>query len=151
VVRKKDCLPVVIDTNVFVANYLSTNPKSPNVTTVRLWRERKLQLIIFQEIAFEYAGVLAELNILENLVANFLTSLRESDIVTQINLGKRLVYSRDPKDNPFLSTASRNRAKYLIINDNDLLEIPKVTKRKYKFLIITAAEFLKAYFEQTKS
>lgn len=75
--RKKDRLPVVIDTNVFVANYLSTNPKSPNVTTVRLWRERKLQLIISKEIADEYTGVLIELNIPENVVANFLSSLHE--------------------------------------------------------------------------
>lgn len=148
--RKKDRVPVVIDTNVFVANYLSTNPKSPNLGTVRLWRERKLQLIISDEIADEYAGILTEFNIPEYLVTNFLTSLHESGTVTQVKLGKRFTDSRDPKDNPFLSTASAGRAKCLVTNDDDLLKIPEAIKRKYKFLVITPAEFLKVYFERSK-
>lgn len=76
--RKKDRVPVVIDTNVFVANYLSTNRNSPNVGTVRLWRERRLQLIISEEITDEYGGILTELNIPENFVTNFLIPLQES-------------------------------------------------------------------------
>ena len=143
--RKKDRVPVVIDTNVFVANYLSTNRNSPNVGTVRLWRERRLQLIISEEITDEYGGILTELNIPENFVTNFLISLEESGAVTPVKLGKRLIDSRDPKDNLFLSTASAGRAKYLITDDNDLLKIPDVVKRKYKFVIITPAEFLNQF------
>lgn len=111
--RKKDRLPVVLDTNVLVANYLSINPKSSNVIIVRLWRERKLQLIVSDEIVEEYAGILGELNIAENLISNFVTSLHESGTATLANLGKRIIDSRDPKDNPFLSTASAGRAKFL--------------------------------------
>ena len=144
--RKKDRVLVVLDTNVLVANYLSTNPKSPNVIIVRLWRERKLQFIISDEIADEYVGVVTKLNIPKNLLTNFLTSLNESPTVTHIKLGKRFKDSRDPADNLFLSTASSGRAKYLVTNDNDLLEIPEATKRKYKFKIITPAKFLKIYF-----
>jgi putative PIN family toxin of toxin-antitoxin system len=146
--RKKDRLRVVLDTNAIVANYLSTNPKSPNVRTVRLWRERKLQLIFGEEIADEYAGVLTQLNISEHLVNKFLTSLHKGGIATKVNLGKRFFDSRDPKDNPFLSTASAGRAKYLITNDDDLLDIPEATQRKYKFRIIMPADFLKLYFER---
>lgn len=147
--RKKDRLKVVLDTNVIVANYLSTNPTSPNVLTVRLWRERRLQLIIGDEIADEYAGVLSRLNISEHLIYRLLTSLQKGGTATKVNLGKRFVDSRDPKDNSFLSTAAAGRAKYLITNDADLLDIPEATKRKYKFRIITPAEFLKIYFERT--
>jgi putative PIN family toxin of toxin-antitoxin system len=144
---KKKRLPVVLDTNVVIANYLSTNPQSPNVVTVRLWRERKLQLIVSDEIADEYIDVLNRLSISENLVANFTTSL-ESGTVTYVNLGKRFTASRDPKDNPFLSTAAAGRAKFLVTNDSDLLDIPELAKRKFKFRILTPKAFLKIYFER---
>jgi putative PIN family toxin of toxin-antitoxin system len=146
VAAKKKRLVVVLDTNVFVANYLSTNPKSPNVVTVRLWRERKLQLVLSDEIANEYDDVLNRLGISENLVARFLTSLHESGTVTHVNLGKRFTDSRDPKDNPFLSTAAAGRAKFLVTNDSDLLDIPEAVKRKFKFRILTPQAFLKIYF-----
>ena len=144
---KKKRLPVVLDTNVVIANYLSTTPQSPNVAIVRLWRERKLQLIVSDEIVDEYINVLNLLGISENLVANFTTSLDESGSVTRVNLGKRFTDSRDPKDNPFLSTAAVGRAKFLVTNDSDLLDIPEPTKRKFKFRILAPREFLKIYFE----
>jgi len=140
-------LRVVLDTNVIVANYLSTQPKSPNVITVRLWRERKLQLIVCDEVAEEYADVLNRLGISENLIANFVASLHDGSAVTHINLGKRYTDSRDPKDNPFLSTAAAGRAKFLVTNDSDLLDIPQTSKQKFRFRILTPKEFLKIYFE----
>jgi len=148
VAAKKERLPVVLDTNVIIANYLSTNPKSPNVVTVRLWRERKLQLIVSAETTAEYVDVLNRLGIAENLVTNFAASLHEGGNVTQVNLGKRFTDSRDPKDNPFLSTAAAGRAKFLVTNDSDLLDIPEASKRKFKFRIITPKVFLKIYFER---
>lgn len=96
----------------------------------------------------EYAGVLGELNISANLVTNFTASLHESGTVTRVNLGKRFTESRDPKDNPFLSTAGAGRAKFLVTNDRDLLDIPEGEKRKFKFRIITPRAFLKIYFER---
>lgn len=145
---KKERLPVVLDTNVIIGNYLSTNPKSSNVVTVRLWRERRLQLIISTEIAAEYVDVLNRLGIAENLVTNFVVSLREGGNVTQVNLGKRFTDSRDPKDSPFLSTAVAGRAKFLVTNDSDLLDIPEASKRKFKFRIVTPKAFLKIYFDR---
>ncbi|MBV6504763.1 MAG: hypothetical protein ILNGONEN_00316 [Syntrophorhabdaceae bacterium] len=145
---KKERLPVVLDTNVVIANYLSTNPQSPNVVTVRLWRERKLQLIVSEEIADEYIDVLTRVGVSENLVANFTASLDESGTVARVNLGKRFTDSRDPKDNPFLSTAAAGRAKFLVTSDSDLLDIPESAKRKFKFRILTPKAFLKIYFER---
>lgn len=145
---RKKRLPVVLDTNVVIANYLSTNPQSPNVITVRLWRERKLQLIVSEEIADEYLDVLNRLGSSENYLANFTTSLYESGTATHVNLGKRFTDSRDPKDNPFLSTAAADKAKFLVTSDSDLLDIPESVKRKFKFRILTPKAFLKIYFER---
>ncbi|NUM75570.1 putative toxin-antitoxin system toxin component, PIN family, partial [candidate division KSB1 bacterium] len=134
--------------NVVIASYLSTNPKSPNAITMRLWRERKLQLIISDKIVEEYAEVLDELNLPANLVASFVSSLRESGTATHINLGKRFTQSRDPKDNPFLSTAGAGRAKFLVTNDHDLLDIPETEKHKFKFQILTPKAFVELYFDR---
>lgn len=110
--------------------------------------ERQLQLIISTKIAREYTSTLAEVGIDEPLIDRFSTTLEKSGVVTKVNLGKRLTDSRDPKDNVFLSTAAAGRAKYLLSNDKDLLDIPNVFKRKYKFHILTPADFLHVYFEQ---
>jgi putative PIN family toxin of toxin-antitoxin system len=118
------------------------------VVTVRLWRERKLQVIVSDEIVDEYIDVLNRLGVSENLVANFSTSIDESGTVTHVNLGKRFTESRDPKDNPFLSTAAAGRAKFLVTSDSDLLDIPESVKRKFKFRILTPKAFLKIYFER---
>lgn len=97
-VRRNDRVPVVFDTNVLIANYLSSNPNSPNVTVFQLWRERQLQLIISTKIAQEYTSTLAEVGIDEPLIDRFSTTLEKSSVVTTVNLGKRLTDSRDPKD-----------------------------------------------------
>ncbi len=106
-----------------------------------------MQLIVSNEIADEYTDALTLLGISENFIDNFTTSLAESSTVTRVNLGKRFTDSRDPKDNPFLSTAAAGRAKFLVTNDSDLLDIPEPVKRKFKFRILTPKEFLKIYFE----
>jgi putative PIN family toxin of toxin-antitoxin system len=146
---KKHRVRVVFDTNVLVANYLSTNPTSPNVLTVRLWRERKLQLIVSEEIAREYADILDQLGIAGSLVRRFTTALHNRRTTTVVNLGKRYTESRDPKDNPFLSTAAAGGAKFLVTNDSDLLDISEAVKQKFSFRIVTPKDFLNIYFERT--
>lgn len=55
---------------------------------------------------------------------------------------KRLISSRDPKDNVFLAVATGGKADFLITNDYDLLDISATDKRKLKFQIVTPEEFL---------
>ncbi|HEV3468077.1 MAG TPA: hypothetical protein VG148_02065 [Pyrinomonadaceae bacterium] len=46
-VRRKDRVAVVLDTDVLIAFYLSTNPASANAKVYRLWRDRRrLQLVL---------------------------------------------------------------------------------------------------------
>lgn len=64
--RRKDRLPVVLDTNVLIAFHLSTNLQSANSKVYRLWRnKRKLQLVVSEGTAAEYFAVLQRLGILE--------------------------------------------------------------------------------------
>ena len=50
--------------------------------------------------------------------------------------------SRDPNDNMFIATALSAKAKFLITNDLDLLEIDDSDKERLKFEIITPRGFL---------
>jgi predicted nucleic acid-binding protein len=51
--------------------------------------------------------------------------------------------SRDPDDNVFLSTARAGKAKYLVTNDRDLLDLPQYLQKTLPFAILTPYHFLK--------
>jgi predicted nucleic acid-binding protein len=65
-----------------------------------------------------------------------------------VNLARRDIASRDKDDNVFLSTARAGKAKYLLTNDRDLLDLPAATKSRLPFAVLRPAEFLK---KQSKS
>lgn len=132
-----------MDTNIIVGYYLSRNPHSATAEIIRLWRdERKLQLIVSAEVEEEYLEVLARLDVPEGLVARFAARLQRREIVTRVGLGARHAVSRDPDDNVMLAAALSGRAEYLITNDRDLLDIPEPKRQKFRFEIVTPAEFL---------
>ncbi|HQR35954.1 MAG TPA: putative toxin-antitoxin system toxin component, PIN family [Blastocatellia bacterium] len=141
--RRKDRLPVVLDTNVIISYYLGKKPQSANAQIFRLWRyERKLQLIVSREVTDEYYELLERIGIAEHRVARFRQQLQEADIVTRINLGARHAISRDPDDDMLLATATAGQAQFLITNDHDLLDISTAQKKRFKFEIVTPAAFL---------
>ena len=67
----------------------------------------------------------------------------KSPTVTRINLGKRFLVSRDPDDDMLLATAHTGRARYLVTNDRDLLEILSKERRGFRFEIVRPAELLR--------
>ncbi len=69
--------------------------------------------------------------------------------VTHVKLGGRPTVSRDPDDNLVLATALAGKAKFLITNDRDLLDMPASAKRKFKFAIVTPSAFLTAFEAKT--
>ena len=86
--RRKDRLPVVLDTNVIANFFLSRQPLSASVKIFALWfRQRKLQLIVSDELVAEYLEILARLPIAEKRVNQFRERLRVRETVTHINLG----------------------------------------------------------------
>ena len=61
---RKERIAVVLDTNVFVGYYLSRSAQSANARVIRLWRnQRKLQLIVSDEVATEYLEILQRDNV----------------------------------------------------------------------------------------
>ena len=141
--RRRDRLPVVLDTNVVASFFLSRQELSASAKIFALWfRQRKLQLIVGDELVAEYLEVLSRLPIPEKRVAQFRERLRIRETVTHVNLGARHAISRDPDDDVLLATAAAGEAKFLITNDHDLLDIPPIQKRRFRFEIVTPGAFL---------
>ncbi len=141
--RRKDRIPVVLDTNVIIGYFLSHHPQSAISRVFYLWRDqRKLQLIFSSEVFEEYAEVLERTQIAENRVQRFKNRLEKRETVTHVQLGTRPTASRDADDNIFLATAISGKAKFLITNDRDLLDISAKDKKIFKFEILTPADFM---------
>ena len=145
---RKERIAVVLDTNVIVGYYLSRVPQSANARVFRLWRDqRKLQLIVSDEVVTEYLEVLPRLHIEEPRIKRFAERLQRRETVTHVRLGSRFASSRDPDDNVMLATAVTGKAKFLITNDRDLLDLPEKQRQRFKFEIVRPQEFLKRLVE----
>ena len=138
--RRKDRVPVVLDTNVIVGALLGTKRQSANQRVYRLWLRRQLQLIVSPEIAAEYLELIERLHISPPRAEAFRSRLQRRDIITHVNLGRRFTESRDPDDNLILATAAVGRAEFLVTHDHDLLDISVEQQRKFE--IVTPFDFL---------
>ncbi|MGB9178524.1 MAG: putative toxin-antitoxin system toxin component, PIN family, partial [Pyrinomonadaceae bacterium] len=117
---RKGRLPVVLDTNVIVAQLLSKTHRSANSRVFDLWLvQRQLQLIVSPHLIEEYLELLHRIGIAEDRIARFHQRLLTAQTVTRINPGKRFQLSRDADDDFLLATAHAGRAQYLVTNDRD--------------------------------
>jgi putative PIN family toxin of toxin-antitoxin system len=142
--RKKDRIPVVFDTNLFITRFIKHNRHGINRRVMDLWQaQRRLQLLISPPVKQEYLKVLeVYIGIAPDLLKRLETRLDSASYVTQVNLGTRLRLSRDVKDNVFLDTARVGKARFLVSRDHDLLDIPKAKLRGLRFTIVTPFELI---------
>lgn len=143
--QKKNRIRVVFDTNLFITRFIKHKRNSVNRRVIDLWQEqRKLQLIISQQLQDEYLYVLENyIKLSASRLELLKIRLETASYVTRVNLGKRFYASRDLKDNMFIDAAHIGKAKFLISRDNDLLEIPKKELQGSRFEILTPFEFLR--------
>ena len=134
----------VLDTNVWVGNFLSRSPKSFNRRIVRLWLiERRLKLAISNEIEAEYLRIFQEVLRFDNQqIAEWRKRFNNRQTVKRVRLKVKTPISRDPKDDIFIATALISKADFLVTNDFDLLDIIEAGKQKLKFQIVTPQTFL---------
>lgn len=140
---RKRRIPVVFDTNVLVGFYLSHSPTSANQQAFRLWRDqRRIQLIISDDVLREYLEVLARLTIPAPLITRLEERLAQRTTVTHVSLGSRPKVSRDPDDNLMIATARSGKARFIVTNDRDLLEIPAAVQAKLRLKVVTPQELV---------
>jgi putative PIN family toxin of toxin-antitoxin system len=136
-------IPVVFDTNVLVGFYLSRSPASANQQAFLLWRDqRRIQLIISDEVLWEYLEVLGRLTVPAPLIARLEERLMRRTTVTHVGLGSRPKVSRDRDDNVMIATARSGKARFVVTNDRDLLEIPAVEQARLRLQVVTPQAFV---------
>jgi len=145
VTRRKDRIPVVLDSNVIVRALMDPRGRSPSARTYRLWLQRKLQLVVSGAVKAEYLDVLARLGLRQTLVDRFADRLKERRTVTHVSPGQHFGICRDPDDEVFLEAAQVGHARLLITNDTDLLEIPEADRGYLTFEILRPAEFMERW------
>lgn len=149
---RKRRIPVVFDTNVVVGFYLSRNSRSANQQVFRLWRDqRALQLIVCDEMIQEYFEVLSRLGVPEPLVKRLAERFARRKTITHVSLGSRAKFSRDPDDNMVLATARSGKARFLVTNDYDLLDISPSDQARLRLTILTPADLLVHIHEEAQS
>jgi putative PIN family toxin of toxin-antitoxin system len=143
-VARKLRLHAVLDTNVLLGHFLTTNRRSPNARVFRLWLPRRhVQLIVSDGVIDEYLRMFAEkLDMRPKQLGAWRERFENDPHCTLVTPGPRPKLSRDPDDNIFIATAVAGRAEYLITNDRDLLELPEDFRRKIPFAIVTPRQFL---------
>lgn len=141
---RKDRLAVVLDTNVIISRFLKHQRRSANARVYNLWSiERRLQLIVSPPVVAEYLETLERVIDEPHLLPLFRARLQNSPAITRVNLGKRFTLSRDVDDDILLATAHTGRARYLVTNDRDLLDIPAKARRGFRFEIVRPAQLLR--------
>lgn len=144
---RKRRLPVLVDTNVFVRSFKARSDTNPNRRVIRLWLlERRLQLIASRELIAEYLSIFSELLGMDGgLVEDWRQRFEQDQRVTVVQLGRRYIESRDPDDNLLLATARSGKARYLITNDRDLLDLPAESLNALPFAICRPRDFLREF------
>ena len=108
---RKARIAVVFDTNVLIAFYLSRNSKSAVAKIIRLWRsQRKLQMIVSDEIIAEYLEILERVGTSENRIERLKEILETFGIVSKFSLGKIPSESRDADDIFSFSDGARRQS-----------------------------------------
>ncbi len=140
---RKPRVKIVVDTNVFVGNFLARNPRSANRRVVRSWFiTRRFKLALSDEIKAEYLRIFREvLDFDSERIEGWCRRFETKRIVVSVNPGIKPTLSRDPNYDMFIAAALAAKAKFLLTNDRDLLEISENEKRKLKFQIVTPHQF----------
>jgi len=97
---------------------------------------------VSDEVLQEYLEVLSRLGVPELLVKRLTEGFARRRTVTHVSLGSRPKISRDPDDNIVIATARSGKARFLVTNDYDLLDIPASEQARLRLVIVTPADLL---------
>lgn len=132
---------IVLDTNVVISSYLSSQGASHKVLTS--WRNHLFDLVVSEPIleeysrALQYPHVRKRHNLSDEEIARIVDLLRElAQVVTpRVSL---VVVDADPEDNKIIECAVEGKADYIISGNDHLLDI----KEYQSIQILTPAQFV---------
>jgi putative PIN family toxin of toxin-antitoxin system len=141
---KVDRIHSVYDANIFAGNFLTKSRHSPNRQVFRRWLvTNEVQLIVSAEIIAEYLELFADhLGMPSADIAEWKNCFLHDPRTTIVVPGPRPRLCRDADDDKYLAAAIAGRARYLVTNDLDLLDLPVASRHRLPFQILTPARFL---------
>ena len=135
--KAKTSFRVVLDTNVFVAAYLSRSETSPNREMLNRWLDDQFLLLHSRDTLREVIGTFKEKRIGQSLIVELIarvTMLGEKVHVPFVET----ILSENPKDNLILACALHGQATHLITYDAHFYEV----KERFPFSILEPLPFL---------
>lgn len=136
---------IVLDTNVFISGIFFGGPPSQ---ILQAWKEKKLQIVLSQEIVEEYQRVS------ESLAGRFPT-IDISSIIDLVTINGQLVETTgfeisvcvDPDDNKFIECALAGKTKIVVSGDKHLLNLSG-----FRTIVVhKPREFVNLYLKPTGS
>jgi len=116
--EQRMALRAVLDTNVYVAAYVSKNPRSPNKELLQRWRASQFILVVSEAILSEVVRKFGELGINQNLTVELIAHiLAKAEYVEISEEDIEPVIEADPDDNAVLACAVVGKADYLVTYD----------------------------------
>jgi len=114
----KTPLRAVLDANVYVAAYLSRNPRSPNKELFRRWRNSQFVLLVSKAILKEVVEKFGELGIDQQLTLELVSHiLADAEYVHVSEEDVQPIILADPDDDDVLACAVVRKADYLVTYD----------------------------------
>lgn len=114
-------MKIVLDTNVFISGIFFSGPPSQ---ILRYWQQKKLQIILSQDILDEYQRVAESLSIkypsIDIIPIIELVTIHGQFVDTQ---GVDITVCEDPDDNKFIECAIASDTKVIVSGDKHLLRI----------------------------
>jgi putative PIN family toxin of toxin-antitoxin system len=108
----------VLDANIYVAAYLSRNPRSPNKELFRRWRTGEFVLLISKAILGEVIEKFDELGIAQQLTIELLSHIiADAEYINVTSEDVQTVIANDPEDDAVLACAVVGKADYLVTYD----------------------------------
>ncbi len=116
--KKQNQIRVVIDTNVFIAAFISKSDHSSPVRIISKWLKGDFLLLITEEIIEELVEKLQQKTSLDDEeIERFIKTIYNKALKLEGNIKTNKLDDIDPDDNKFLSAAYEGNADYLITLD----------------------------------
>ena len=134
-------LNVIIDTNVFISAFITSDLSSPTVKTLDLFYDDKISLYYSDDILSEYKDVLSrkEFNLNKKLIGTFINDIKKLGI--KINPESLKEMTPDTKDQPFYELVMSKK-----INDSKLIT-GNIKHFPIKAFIMTPKEFIDKFYK----
>jgi putative PIN family toxin of toxin-antitoxin system len=108
----------VLNANVYVAAYLSRNPRSPNKELFQRWHAREFVLLVSRVILEEIVEKLDALGIDQRLTVELISHIMaDAEYINVTTKDVQRVIADDPDDDHILACAVVGRADYLVTYD----------------------------------